>query len=304
MKEDDFHNPHFYDIAQKDFCVMDINSILEIMGEEDCIDKFFDTELTSKLRGGLRADKIALNLKTDMTYSIEFESEGPSRRALHKHAHYIVAIGELIDKPIKAISITTAETEKQVKKVDYGPAGTLYIKVLPYCSIDGEEQLKIIKNKLNNNENLNNNDLIFLTIGLKTRFQRDMKEIFKEFLEIIKEIYNNPSVQKIDLERNIGKSLDENLEEILMWFMFEGEKLFGQKEFEKILEGFPMELTISKRVNQLFEEEGKKQRKKETKEEGKEEVAKNMLIKGFDFDVIVKYTGLSESRLSELKKTI
>ncbi|MDO5849546.1 MAG: hypothetical protein Q4P18_08415 [Methanobrevibacter sp.] len=204
----------------------------------------------------MRADKIALNLKTDMTYSIEFESDGPSRRALHKHAHYIVAIGEYIDKPIKAISITTSKTEKQVKKVDYGPAGTLYIKVLPYCSIDGEEQLKIIKNKLKNNENLNNNDLIFLTIGLKTKFQRDMKEIFKEFLEIIKEIYNNPSIQKIDLEKNIGKNLDENLEEILMWFMFEGEKLFGEKEFEKILEGFGMELTITKRVNQIFEEKG------------------------------------------------
>ncbi|MDO5849462.1 MAG: hypothetical protein Q4P18_07995 [Methanobrevibacter sp.] len=69
-----------------------------------------------------------------------------------------------------------------------------------------------------------------------------------------------------------------------------------------------MELTITKRVNQIFKEEGYKEGYEKGEEKGEvkksEEIAKNMLIKDFDLDDIIECTGLSESRLSELKKTI
>lgn len=284
MNDDAFDRHHFYDNQQKSFCERDLNILFRIMGESDEIDEFMEPELTSLVRGGMIADRVGINHGENMIYSIEFESTQPSGEALHKQAQYVTALGAVEDKQIKAISITTSESQKRVEVIDYGLAGAIRVYVYPYYSIDGDNQLKIIKNKLKDNKPIDRCDIIFLSIGLKARFSMEKHEIFEEFIKIINGIYQRGVVD------------NELLENVIIRTVFECEKTFEFEEAKKLLGGFDMELVSRDYVREFA--------KKKYIEEAMDDVAKNMLVKGMDIDTIVELTGLSESRLDELKKTI
>ncbi|WP_303335432.1 hypothetical protein [Methanobrevibacter sp.] len=289
MNSDGFDRYHFRDNHQKGFCEEDINAILEIMGEDERIDKFIESELTDLVRGAMVADRVGISFENNLLYSIEFESTKPSKKALRKHALYVAAIGEIHEEPIKAISFTISESEKRVDVVDYGLGSKIKINVKPYYSIDGEEQLEIIKNKLKNNENINRLDIIFLSIGFDAKFSREKREIFEDFIAIINNIHRDNLVSNQYL-----------LDNLMMRTVFECENTFDEDECEEILEGFDMELVSRDYVINFAKNEGRKEGKKE----GFEEVAKNLLVENVDLNTIINCTGLTKNEIMELKKTI
>ncbi|MDO5849447.1 MAG: hypothetical protein Q4P18_07920 [Methanobrevibacter sp.] len=249
-------------------CLEDFNCLFEIMKKNDRIKEFIRTEYHSG--GELRRGDVAALSINDETLSMECESSKPNKRSVNKQARYCMNIYEDREMPVKPIMFVTKSYEEEAYRVDWSTNGP-YSESLIYSfkDIDGDKQLKIVKEKLDKGKRFNRYDIVFLIWAPYTRYSISKKKMLLEISNILNNANLNQETRmqlkafhKEDCIRLLKKEDQEEVWKVIEMITPEGTKIVEEIINEGKIKGI---------------KEGMKKGIKEGKREGKIETIKHLL---------------------------
>ena len=187
-------------------CVEDFNVLLELMGREERIEKFIDSQY-STIFAEKRADKVAIPKEDEnVIYNLECESAKSLYKAVLKQDEY----GKVIhqnnrDKIVKNLMLVTEDIKQGLYTIQWGYHGQKIVsEILSFRMIDGEENLKYIKQKLINNKKLNRHDIIFLVWAAYTKYNRTTFDFLYEVEKVLNQAIKKKLItNQDDIQGNI-----------------------------------------------------------------------------------------------------
>ncbi len=188
--------------------------------------------------------------------------------------------------------VSTADPEKSLRELWLNPVTNFMVFRLIFLKeYDGNEKLKNIKKKINNNEKLTFNEIIDLVLMALFKHSRPIEEVIEEVCYLTTKL-----VDATPDERNL---LRWGLLLISDKYITDYEKL---KELRHVI--IMNNDTIYGALHRYFnfeKEEYANTKKQEWKIEEKEEIANNMLNKGYSLKEISEITQLNINTIKHLK---
>jgi len=225
-----------------------------------------------------RTDNIFL-LEDGRILILEYESDSNQKNLL-KYGHYAFRVSEtyygMADEIILAI-IYTGETIKAPKDVHLGCI-EIHTEQVFLSNFDGDKTYGDLKNKVINNVQLSNNDIMrFIILPLMRK--TDKQKRVEESVELAK-LVSDEKVQTF----------------IIAGILTASDKFIDRDYSNRIKEWLKMT-----KISQLYEEE-KIEAVNEAVQKSKSEIAMNLLDNGVEISVIMKSTGLTRAEINRLCK--
>ena len=274
-------NHQNYDLVFKEaFSIFNKKSLAFLGIDLPSIDSFMVTEIPEV---ETTDDMMDLNFRLEDGSILHLEEETElSRRDLIRFAHYDLRLFQYYDSPVHTVVLTPADSSGGTKVLDIGSLQYNVLQIV-LSDRDGDALLSQMQNALEKGEQVNELELIFLPL-MKSKLTKT--ELLRKTIELekqlpIKDIRNKVRELTLILADKIvdKKLLDELWEELRML------------KVVKYAEEKGMEKGIEKGL-----EKGKKQER--------ETVAKNMLSLGIEDELVIKATGLDQSNIDKLKKSL
>lgn len=251
---------------------------------------FLDSEIINYFYQELHVD-IIIKSYEDGIYIIEFQSTKLKLDDITRFGNYMGSIVQKykMDIHLYVISIADEKRKKIIKKFgDY----VFTIHIVSLTDFDYNKALNRINNKLENNEEFKEEDIVLLEI---MPFMTNKNKKKKKLLKIVAELTN-----KLD-----GKIRNSKLIEIKTIQFVMACEILNNKEKEKIAAVITMKNIEKEEVfkGYLTEEERQKLLEKGEKIR-EEEIVKNLLKLGQPIEIIAKATNMSKKQINTLATTI
>lgn len=251
---------------------------------------FLDSEIINYFYQELHVD-IIIKSYEDGIYIIEFQSTKLNLDDITRFGNYMGSIVQKykMDIHLYVISIADEKRKKIIKKFgDY----VFTIHIVSLTDFDYNKALNRINNKLENNEEFKEEDIVLLEI---MPFMTNKNKKKKKLLKIVAELTN-----KLD-----GKIRNSKLIEIKTIQFVMACEILNNKEKEKIAAVITMKNIEKEEVfkGYLTEEERQKLLEKGEKIR-EEEIVKNLLKLGQPIEIIAKATNMSKKQINTLATTI
>ena len=274
-----------------------MHDFLKGIGIEDEIIVPLPTELMATNCMNRRLDYCGLSRNYEII-NVEFQSTVLSEEDEIRIFDYASSLFVKFKLPVKTFIISTVEDKiRKIEKWHHNDVFTIYIISLK--DRDGLKALNSIKSKIRNKETFNGEDIVSLIsiVFMKSDFNE------KELLFEVGDLTNKARFES-DFVKDQVKSI----------LLILGNKFIKDKEELKNFGDIMMEsshlLSFVKRTSGDLIEEGRKEGKSIGIGEGVElgrkdgiiSVAKRMLMRGMDIDVISELTGLSIEEINSLKE--
>ena len=258
-----------YDLVFKEaFSILDNKSLAFLGIDLPPIISFLVTEIPEV---ETTDDMMDLNFRLEDGSILHLEEETDlSRRDLIRFAHYDLRLFRYYDAPVHTVVLTPADSSSGTKVLDIGSL-QYNVQQIVLSDRDGDALLSQMRAALEKGEQINELELIFLPL-MKSRLTTT---------ELLR--------RTIDLEKELPeKELRNKVRELTLIL---ADKIVDQKILDELWE----ELRMFKVVKYAEEKGIEKER---------ETVAKNMLSLGIDDELIIKATGLDQSIIDKLKKSL
>ena len=258
-----------YDLVFKEaFSIFDNRSLAFLGIDLPPIHSFLVTEIPEV---ETTDDMMDLNFRLEDGSILHLEEEmNLSKRDLIRFAHYDLRLFRYYDAPVHTVVLTPANSTSGTKVLDIGSLQYNVLQIV-LSDRDGDALLSQMQNALEKGEQVNELELIFLPL-MKSELTKT--ELLRKTIELEKQL----PIKDI---RNKVRELTLIL----------ADKIVDKKLLDELWE----ELRMLK-VVKYAEEKGM--------ERGKETVAKNLLSKGMDDEFVIETTGLDQSIIDKLKKSL
>ena len=286
-----------------------MHDFLKGIGIEDEIIVPLPTELMTTNCMNRRLDYCGLSRNYEII-NVEFQSTVLSKEDEIRIFDYASSLFVKFKLPVKTFIISTVEDKsRKISKWHHNDVFTIYIISLK--DKDGLKALNRIKSKIKNKETLNGEDIVALIsiVFMKSDFNEN------ELLFKVGDLTNKARFESDFVKDQVksillilGNKFIKNKEELENF----GEIVMGSSYLSSVLPG-TFEI-IKEKAKEEFLEKGLKQGeligldkgvelgRKQGHEEGIISVAKRMLMRGMDIDVISDATGLSIEEINSLKE--
>ena len=192
------------------------------------------------------------------------------------------------DEQIITIIVSTADPEKSLRELWLNPVTNFTpFRVIFLKEYDGNEKLKKIKKKINNNEKLTFNEIIELVLMALFKHTKPIEEVIEEVCYL--------TTKLVDATPNERNLLRWGLLLISDKYITDYEKL---KELSHVIT--MNNDTIYGALHRYFQSE-KEDYGAEKKQEEKIEIANTMLNKGYSLKEVVEITQLNMNTIKQLK---
>ena len=120
--------------------------------------------------------------------NFEFHKKNTTEEIVLRNIQYVVNFRLEKKKHIKPYVISMADAEKSIKKAKIGPELEIEIPFVFFKNYDGDEKLKNIKKKIEQNININELDLFHLIFIPFMKHEKSDYEITKELIYLVNEM--------------------------------------------------------------------------------------------------------------------
>jgi len=232
-------------------------------------------------------DMMDLNFRLEDGSILHIEEEmNLSKRDLIRFAHYDLRLYHYYDAPVHTVVLTPADSSSGTKVLDIGSLQYNVLQIV-LSDRDGDALLSQMRAALEKGEPVNELELIFLPL-MKSRLTKT---------ELLR--------RTIDLEKQLPKKdLRNKVRELTLIL---ADKIVDQKILDELWEELRMFKVVKYAEEKGMEkglEKGIKKGMEKGKKQERETVAKNMLSLGIDDELIIKATGLDQSIIDKLKKSL
>lgn len=243
------------------------NALMRITNEKPGISEILNQDvLTSRLKRGI----LDLPLKT--TYGIviayEFHSGPVSEKTVIRNYQYAIDLRVEVEVPVRPHFVSLDANKKPIPKVELFPGFYTDPKVTYLSDFPGEKILNTIKNKLNNQLELDDMDAYYIALMPFFNHEKSRKDVLTYMCHFINEIEISEEfkylIKLIQILAANAMFVDDELEEIL------GVIKMGNTYIERYERNL-----INNSINAA-----------------KREIALKMKADGFSSDVIFKYFGI------------
>ena len=257
-----------YDTLQKLVLILFAQELLLAMGDTRKVIGFYPTELIiptfqKKLMDGV------LELQDGTLLNIEFQTGNLDDEFLLRCAQYAVNLRVISRRYVETIVISTGLREKSKSSVLISKSTKLEFKTFFYSEFDGLKKLNIIKDKIENNEKLTDNDhydLIFIPVMGNVNRVETAFEVF--------EIANNDKIFTQDEQSKI-----KQCQFVVADIISNGNKELFQEFLEVIDMNTNYLIEYERKLVESSREEGREEGIKEGIKEGREEGIKEGIKK-------------------------
>ena len=285
---------HVFDKILKLYSETFINILLDELEFDEVIEETYPIELIDKCKN-YKVDFVGLS-NNDRVINIEFQSTYVSNHDVIRFMKYAIILKEKYNK--ETITLIISTFEKKNREINFklhkNSDNTLYLYVL--VSLDADEIFKQIEEKVKNNQELSQKDIVDLSIIPLFKSKYSVGEVLLKTATLtnkLKVSSENITYLKFNQDKLTEKFVkDKELKNKIMEEIGMSMSLFERKCYE-IEEEF-----INKGIEQGIERgigQGKRDFMLKT--------AKNMLDKNFTKEEIMDITGINEEELSSLLKS-
>ena len=216
---------------------------------------------------------VLIETEEGILLDIEFQSTKLYEKPLIRFYLYALFATIKYREEIETYIVSKEEKKTYTRTLKLNEKFKYPFKVISLKEVNGEELLDKLENKIKNNQEIGNDEIVQLILVGYSSFNQTIETIFKRAVKILEKI------------ETLNKEVKANIKYImeLLYRRLSGKELEGE-----LKEVFRMGPT-------LYEE---------ALIEGKKNVAKRMLKNGLSIDDIHTYTALSKNEILELEKTI
>ena len=216
---------------------------------------------------------VLIETEEGILLDIEFQSTKLYEKPLIRFYLYALFATIKYREEIETYIVSKEEKKTYTRTLKLNEKFKYPFKVISLKEVNGEELLDKLENKIKNNQEIGNDEIVQLILVGYSSFNQTIETIFKRAVKILEKI------------ETLNKEVKANIKYImeLLYRRLSGKELEGE-----LKEVFRMGPTLYEEV--LIE--------------GKKSVAKRMLKNGLSIADIHTYTALSKNDILELKKTI
>ncbi len=288
-----------------------INRLLKKLGINHTIVKLIPNEFLSYGDKSKRMDLSGLIDDNESTINLEFKANYPSIEEIENTLEYAIFLRSKYGKKVYSYIISTMNKEDTEYKIEWHNTDDYKIPLITLKKFDGDETIETIQRKIDNGEEILDDDLTDITAIAFMNSSKSPKELLIESIRLINQI-NPEDGEEINLDeityvKNLLRLLaikftdsDEEFKEISRMIKMNGglaERVFEnmmEEAYDKAYE------KVKKESNKEVFDEGYEKAKKEAKEE-KYEIAKEFLKIGYTLEKIKKITKLETEEIQKLK---
>lgn len=256
-----------WDKIQKEYAIKFVNWIFKYYEIDEEVISEKNSELTTLKDGGLIADFVGES-KHGYNVNIEFQTNKPKSEDMIRFAKYALAIKNKYKKGVRTYVLSREKSQDDCY-LNIGPDNKFRVIMINFKYLETNKILNKIEEKVKNNKQLNEDDLLFLKVGFITSTDEDTYQLLMKLTEITNKIQNITQNEINDMK--------------IAHAIF-AQHLLEKEQYEKIME------MISMRKN-VFEERYEKGRE-DGKEEEKKDIAKTLLENGTNPKEVSKITKL------------
>ena len=232
----------------------------------------------------------AKNSKEVICLIIESQTKLPTEDDINRFFQYVSTLRIFKGKKVELYILCTEKVSDEKKEYVINDDCTYTMHMISLKNFSAREIFNTIEDKLENNDEITDEDIASLQIIVYTDYEESKLEIINHACDLIERISER---EVFDINEKLA---------ILYLFDVVSANMLDSDEYEQYVEANTMLVNPRERYcKKLGYDEGLNEGLNEGRTEGRNEVARKMLVDGFPIEKIVELTGLSKEDILNAK---